>query len=225
MVRQTAAAAEPLDFGAALRLRPLWWATAAAGTCLAAACALAGLDPSGSRRPWPGCSPRWATWRGRRSTTWSFASRCRGGSIAGTFRVAVVDAPGVRLPAEVFICYQFDNPDGPAVERKRMDLVGGMMVAQRDKVLRPFSFWVEGGDDYRMRGEPLPVEVVDRPAIQSLDIRWSAALHRLAAGADREKRPAMAGTRLEISGVATNPLASVALCMEGGVRIAGRPTR
>ncbi len=226
VVRQTAAAAEPLDFGAALRLRPMWWSAAAAGTCVAAACLLAGLDPSGSRT----ALARLVAPLG--DVAWPQVHHLelrkpvpRRVDRGGTFRVAVVDALGVRLPAEVFICYQFDNADGPAVERKRMDLVGGMMVAQRENVLRPFSFWVEGGDDYSMRGDPTPVEVVDRPAVQSLTIRVVPPPYTGWPTEQTERNVrALAGTRLEISGMATSPLASVTLCMEGGVRIAGRPT-
>jgi hypothetical protein len=121
----------------------------------------------------------------------------------------------------VFIYYRFENPDGPAVEKKRMDFVGGIMVAQRESVMRPFSFRVEGGDDRSMDWQP--VEVVDPPAIKSLKIKLiPPAYTRQAPRYSERDIRAIVGTRVEMSAVATKRLASAVLCLEGGIQVPGR---
>ena len=94
VVRQTAAAAERLDFRAALRLASVWRAAGVAGACVLAAGVLAGLDPSDSRTAlarlidplgdvaWPQVH--------HLEIRKPVPQRVDRG---GTFRVAVVDAP------------------------------------------------------------------------------------------------------------------------------------
>jgi len=225
VIHQTTAVAEGLDFRTALRPRPVWRAAALAAACLLAGAALVGLDPSGSRTalarlanplgdvPWPQVhhlvlrNPVGPVHRG------------------DTFRVGVVEADqDVRLPSEVFIYYRFENPDGPVVEKRKMDFVGGMMVAQRENVTRGFSFRVEGGDDRSMDWQP--VEVVDPPAVKSLKTKLLPPTYtrRTPEYSEKDIR-AIVGTRVEMTAVATKPLASAVLCLEGGTRVPGRLTR
>ncbi|HUT90689.1 MAG TPA: DUF4175 family protein, partial [Thermoguttaceae bacterium] len=158
------------------------------------------------------------------------------------FEVEVVDRRGVKLPSDVRIHYRFENPDGSVAEESEMMRFvdgriaarrengstdprrqGGVMVARREGVSRPFSYRVEGGDDYTMPW--IPVEVLEPPALETLSLElippdytgWPSE------EADRQIR-ALVGTRVEISAESTKPLQSAVLCLEGGVKIEGRLT-
>ena len=221
VVGRTTAAVKKLDFRASLRLGPVRRAAAIAGTCLMAAGILVALNPSGcgtalARLASPFGETSWPRVHHLEIRQPAPQRVNRG----GTFRVTVVDAPGVALPAEVFIHYRFDGPEGPSVETARMSPLGGMMVAQRENVTRPCSFRVEGGDDDSM--EWLPIEVVDRPAVKSVVIRLFPPPYTGWPVEQTEKNVhALVGTRLEVSAVATKPLASAVLCLDG-IRVPGR---
>jgi hypothetical protein len=223
VIHQTTFVAQRLDFLNVLQLCPVRWAAMMAGAWALAMGIAIGLDPLGSRTalarlvnplgdvPWP---------QVHHLSIRSPVERVARGE---TFRVAVVNAPGVPLPSEVHILYRFENPEGPSVERRKMDLVGGMMVAQRENVSRPFSFRVEGGDDRSMPWQP--VEIVDRPAIRSLKVKLTPPPYTGWPPEYAEKNiRALVGTRVEMTGAATKPLVSAALCLEGGVQIPARLT-
>ena len=88
-------------------------------------------------------------------------------------------------------------------------------VARRDNVIRPFSYWLEGGDDHSMR--PISVELVEPPAVASLDIRLFPPAYTgwPAERAERNIR-ALVGTRMELEATVTKPLRSAVLCLGGG---------
>ncbi len=138
------------------------------------------------------------------------------------FEVEAVDSAAVPLPAEVYIHYRFTGGDGRmAEETALMHQVGNAAVARRENVVRSFSYRVEGGDDRSMPWRL--VEVVERPAIESLSIRLLPPPYT---GWPEEKAEnnirALAGTRLEIEAKATKPLESAALCLEEGREFPGR---
>lgn len=140
------------------------------------------------------------------------------------FEVEVIDADGARLPSEVSIHYRYQAADAAATEEmERMQLLGGAMVARRENVTRSFEFRIDGGDDHSMPWTP--VEVLEPPAIQSLGIEllppdytgWPP--ERIGSLASIR---ALVGTRVRISGEATKPLGSAAVCLEGGRKIPAR---
>ena len=92
------------------------------------------------------------------------------------------------------------------------------MVARRDNVLRPFSFRIEGGDDQ----SSIPVDRGGRGRAAgrrvALDPPDSAGLHGQARPIFRAAHRAPVGTRVQITGKATKPLAR----RTSALRTAGR---
>jgi hypothetical protein len=134
-------------------------------------------------------------------------------------RIEAVDANGARLPQDVRIHYRLQTPDGGTVEETEpMRCVEQAMVADRENVVRPFSFRIEGGDDRSMPWTD--VEVVDPPAIESVSIRLTPPAYtgQPPVASERHIR-AIAGTRVEIATTATKPLRSAELCFENGRRL------
>ncbi len=140
------------------------------------------------------------------------------------FEVEAIDSRGVRLPAEVRIHYRFDAPGGAvAEESERMQLLdqSSVAVARRDNVMRPFSYWVEGGDDRSMR--PLAVQLVEPPTIDALGVRLFPPAYTgwPAETAERNFR-ALVGTRVQMEGTVTKPLRAATLCFEDGRQVDAR---
>jgi len=222
VIARATADAEKLDLRNVLAARPAWRAALLAAAVGALAGMLVAADPGSSRIaaarlvrpladiPWPQVhhlqvrSPIQRIARGQ------------------PFEVEVVDAEGVRLPAEVRIEYRWENADGTLNrESEPMRLVQGMMVARRERVTRPFSFRAEGGDDRSMPWHR--VEVVDPPAIGSLDVTLTPPAYTgwPAEHTDGNIR-ALVGTRVEIAATATKPLASAVLLLESGEQFPAR---
>lgn len=224
VVARAAAAAEGLDFREVVHSRPAWRAALAAALVGFAAALLMLADPYAAGIavarlaepladiPWP--------------QVHHLVIRNPVGRVARgqAFEVEVVEAEGVRLPAEVRIFYRSENPDGASLEENEtMRLVHGMMVARRERVTRPFSFRVEGGDDRSMPWQP--VEVVDPPAVASLRVTltppeytgWPRTM------SDGNLR-ALAGTKAEIAASSTKPLESATLLLDGGKTMPARIT-
>lgn len=224
VIARATAEVQALDFREVLRSRPAWHAFLFAMLVGLGAVALAAADPRSSEIalarlvrpladiPWP--------------QVHHLAIRNPAGRIARgqPFEVEVVDRDGVRLPAEVRIHYRSENPDGTLThEAEPMRLVRGMMVARRERVMRPFSFRVEGGDDRSMPWQP--VDVVEPPAIESLRVKLTPPPYT---GWQPEQSDgnirALVGTRADITAVATKPLSSAMLLLEGGAALAARIT-
>lgn len=132
------------------------------------------------------------------------------------FQIEVIDARGIRLPPDVRIHYRLLTPDGHTVEETQpMRLVGGVMVAQRENIQRPFAYRVEGGDDRSMPWSE--VEVVEPPTIESISIRLIPPPYTGIPASSSERRiRAIIGTRVEVTGRTSKPLASAVLCYEDG---------
>ena len=228
VIAQTAAEVERVDFAEALDHAPPRRAALISAGVLLAAAALVVLAPAASRVAVarllnPFSNVAWP------QTTHLAAQRAVDRVAKGqAFEVEAVDALGARLPAEVRIHYRFSGPDHAITEEcEPMQWLGDAMVARRENVMHPFSYWMEGGDDHSM--QPIAVAVVEPPAVESLRMRMFPPAYtgwpiETAEGNVR----ALVGTRLEMEGVATKPLESATLCFESGPSIAahdecGRP--
>ncbi len=219
MVAATTAEAEPLDFSAVLNRRSATWAAAA----LAAVCLLTGvcvlMDPSGARIAATRLANPFGTTAWPRMTHLAIRRPVVRVARGRAFQLEVVDAQGARLPSEVRIHYRFDAAEAEAVEEvDRLRYAGGAMTARRENVLRPFSYWIEGGDD-----QSLPwydVQVVEPPAIEVATARLIPPAYTgwPPVAAQRNIR-ALEGTRVEITATTTKPLQSAVLCLESGARV------
>ncbi|MEX0936734.1 MAG: hypothetical protein WDZ59_02660 [Pirellulales bacterium] len=139
-------------------------------------------------------------------------------AVGDPFEVEVSDANG-RLPAEVRIHYRFRNEEGgtlvESAPMRYFDADGGIMVARREDVRRPFEYRAEGGDDQTMPW--MPVAVVEPPRVDSLQVelhppKYTGWPVRQSRGAVR----ALRGTRIAIVGKSTSPLRTARLQLEGG---------
>ncbi len=215
IVARAADASAGLDFRQVLRPGPAWLAGLAAVGAALAAGLMASADPTSAQIavarltepladiPWP---------QVHHLAVQNPIQRLARGQ---AFELEVVDSQGAHFPSEVRVHYRFRNSDGSEdVESEPMRLVKGMMVARRERVTRPFSFRVEGGDDRAMPWHP--VEVVDPPAIASLRVTLTPPEYT---GWRPERSEgnirALAGTRAEIAATATKPLVSAILVANG----------
>ena len=135
------------------------------------------------------------------------------------FEIAVIDAQGTRLPPDVRIHYRVEGPHRTMIEEAEpMAFAKGAMAARRENVLRPFAYRVEGGDDQSMTWQN--IAVADPPTVESLAIRLIPPAY---SGGREEPSGrhirALAGTRIEMVGRASTPIASAALCFGGGKKI------
>lgn len=226
VIDQTTAAAEQLDLLAAIQARPVLRAAAGAAALLAATVVLAALDP-----------PRCRTALARllnpfNDVAWPQVHHLQLRKIPDRvhrgepFQAELIDLdphgnPG-RLPPELRVYYRFENPDGTTEEQfQKLNVLGNAAVIRRERVTRRFAFRVEGGDDSSMPWHP--VAVVDPPAIKSLTIKLVPPAYTgwVPEHVDRDVR-ALVGTRLELAGEATKPLASAAFCLEGSEEVPAR---
>lgn len=159
-----------------------------------------------------------------------------------TFRVEVVDRERAKLPKEVRIHYRFEDPEGSTTEEvEPMQFIDGataargltgaaadlrkkgMTIARRQNVVRPFSYWVEGGDDNSMAYRPISVEVVDPPGLKSPRVKLTPPSYT---GWPSETVKgklirALVGTRVQISAGTTRPLKSAVAWLADGRRVDG----
>jgi hypothetical protein len=211
---------ERVDVRRTVTSRPVWRAAINAVGVTIVALILAVLDPVAAKTaaarlanpfldvPWP-------------QTTHLAIEKASNRVARGqSFEIEVVDAQGVRLPNDVRIHYRFDKTDqsDATEEVEPMRFVGVSVATRRDRVARPFSYRVEGGDDHSMPWTP--VEVVDPPSIESAAIRLYPPTYTgwAVEPADRSFR-ALVGTRVEWKGKASTPIAWAVVCLEGGREI------
>ena len=135
------------------------------------------------------------------------------------FQIDVYDAHGTRLPSDVRLHYRVRGAQGGWVEQTaRMRLAGGDMLARREDCQQPFGYRVEGGDDQSMPWHE--VEVVEPPAVERLAVRlFPPAYTGLPPAAGDRHLRGLCGTRVEIAAMASKPLESARLCLEGGKSI------
>ncbi|QDU55003.1 coiled-coil domain-containing protein [Aeoliella mucimassa] len=125
------------------------------------------------------------------------------------FEVALIDTSG-HLPEEVAIEYRYHDDDRWRTEQTWMQQVGDAMVARRENVRRDFEFRAMGGDHHSMPWTK--VEVVDPPSVTDLQVTVHppaySGLSPLPLG--RGNR-VLSGSQLELSAMATEPLATAEL--------------
>ncbi len=212
VVIQVADDVRPLRTSAILQMRPVLWATGAAGLLLAVVTAIAMIQPeltsvAAQRQfnPWGD-----AVWPQQTHLL------VRGPAMiprGGKLNLEIVDRQNRPLPDLVYLHLDFDGQPPQVVELRPGSEV---LPFQLPEVQQGLTIWAEGGDDRSMRREPVRIEVVDTPTLSELQVtlhpptytRWPAT------AADRHFR-ALQGTRVELQGRANLPLSGVYFSMHG----------
>jgi hypothetical protein len=140
-------------------------------------------------------------------------------AVGDTFDAALVDRSG-ELPPDVRIDYRIVRDGRRQIDSQPMLRSGEKMTARRENVRHSFSFRAEGGDDRTMRW--IDVEVVEPPRVETLTATlYPPDYSRLPAAAAERFMEVLAGSRLEITGVASQPLAAARLLVPSGNPIPG----
>jgi hypothetical protein len=132
------------------------------------------------------------------------------------FSVELFDRNG-DLPDEVEILFRPVMDDGVVPERQPMeyDFARERMIYRLKNVSQPFDYRAIGGDDDTM--DWIRLDVVQPPRIDSVDITLHPPAYTgwPSEPSDRNIR-ALAGTRVEVRGKTTKPLAGAAVVIETG---------
>jgi hypothetical protein len=220
VIAKTAAETERLDFLGVLQTRSIRRALFASAAVVLAALGLFAADPGSSRIALARLINPLAD-KGWPQVTHLAVVQAKDRVARGqSFHIEVSDKNGARLPSSVRFLCRWENADGSVTpETEPMQFVRDVMVIRRENIQRPFSYRVEGGDDRSMPWRR--VEVVEPPAIASLAIRLIPPAYTGWPPRSGERNiRAMVGTRVEISGMATKPLAAASLSLDGGQEIA-----
>ena len=219
VIAQTAAATQDLDLTAVLERRPTRRAVAGAVTAIALAAAAVLLDPSSARLALARLANPLGPAAWPRQNDLVFRHPPERVAAGQTFEIELVDGHGRPLPDEVRIHYLYDTGDDEIEEVENMHLLGGVMVARKENVARPFQYRAEGGDDDTMPWTRL--EVVEPPRIESLRATlYPPAYTGWPVEPTENNLHALRGTRVAFSGVATQPLRSATLKQDAGPSIA-----
>jgi hypothetical protein len=137
--------------------------------------------------------------------------------VGQAFEAVLVDQSGT-LPDDVSIEYRISDRRQRQTLREPMARVGETMVARRENVRQSFSFRAEGGDD---RGMPwIDVEVVEPPRVAALSLRIHPPSYTGLPPAPAERYlEAIAGSRIEVTGRASEPIAAARIRLEDGETI------
>jgi hypothetical protein len=141
------------------------------------------------------------------------------------FEAELVDRGG-PLPDDVRILYRVERDGRREVQSDWMTRVGDVMVARRDDVRASFEFRAAGGDDHTMRWNQ--VEVVEPPQLETLTLTTHPPAYtgghpaqivsagcRVAAAEAQRHLEVLAGTGIEVSGTASEPLAAARILIDG----------
>jgi hypothetical protein len=214
-VAQSQARIGSLDWSAAIDRRPAVRAAIVAGGMLVVVIAAFAIRPSDSllaiaRLANPLGNSAWPP-----TNDLAFTRRIERLAIGQPFEVELVDRKR-NMPDEVRIEYRYTTDSGDEqIERERMQAVGDVMTARKDRVVRPFDYRAEGGDDHKM--DWTHVEVVEPPRIQSLEISLHPPAYTGWPVQPAERRiVALRGTVVEIHATTTKPLASAILHQQHG---------
>ncbi len=219
VIAETAQAVKELDLTTVLERRPTGRAMASAAAVIALALAAVFLDPNSARL----ALARLANPLGQ--TAWprqhDLVFRNAPDRVASgqTFEVELIDSQGRPLPDAVRIHYRYETGPDTIEEVESMHLLGGVMVARKENVVRPFEYRAEGGDDDTMAWTRL--EVVEAPHIESLKATlYPPAYTGWPVEPTENNLHALRGTRVAFSGVATRPLRSATLKQDSGPSLA-----
>ncbi len=127
--------------------------------------------------------------------------------------IAVVDANGVSLPEEVRLHVRYEGAESEDVVKMRF--AGGEMIHRFASVTRPFAFRAAGGDDNSMAWTR--IEVVEPPVVETLTVTLHAPAYTAWPSTTTDKHiRALKGTRVELRGSSTKPLAAATVVLEDG---------
>ncbi|HEV2969910.1 MAG TPA: hypothetical protein VGY55_07965 [Pirellulales bacterium] len=222
-VAQAEARIGQLDWSAAVDRRPVFRAAALAGAIALLAAATCALRPADSllaavRLVNPLGSTAWPPFNDL-----TFTHRVERLAVDQPFEVELVDL-NRHLPDDVRIEYRTTSQSGAEqVEREKMQPVGDMMVARKEKVVQSFEYRAEGGDDHKMAW--IHVDVVEPPRIKSLEITLHPPAYTGRPVQSAERRiVALRGTAVEMHAIATKPLVSAVLRQKNGPDVAAQVT-
>jgi hypothetical protein len=159
-VAQTQARIGPLDWSKAIDGRPTRRAAALAAVIAAAAIAICALRPADSllaavRLVNPLGDAAWPP-----ANDLAFTRRIERLAQRQPFEIELIDR-NRNMPDEVRIDYRYaSDSGGEQIDRERMQPVGDVMTARKDRVVQSFDYRAEGGDDHKMPWTH--VEVVER---------------------------------------------------------------
>jgi hypothetical protein len=141
-----------------------------------------------------------------------------------TFEVELLKDAAHRLPAEVRIHYRYETGTLASEEEvEPMRLLGGILVARKENVTRPFWYRAEGGDDQSMGWVHL--EVLEPPRLDSLELTLHPPEYSgLPVESSEKSIHALRGTRIELSGRSTKKLRGVNIHQESGEELATQLT-
>jgi len=211
VIQRTEEEVDQLDLDQAIAARPVWRSAGVALMICVLATALSLLNPLTTRvalsrllnpladQPWP-----------QRSHL-EFRDPIRRLALGQEFEVELIDARGRELPEEVWIEYRQKTAAGEFItDQKPMVFAGGVMLARRESVTRPFSYRAYGGDDNSMPW--IDVEVVEPPTLStvSIDLRYPEYTGWPDETGETPLR-ALVGTEATFRGKTTKPVRSVTL--------------
>jgi hypothetical protein len=222
-VAQTEARIGTLDWSRAIDRRPVVRAAAVAGAIGLIVAAICLVSPMDARlalarliRPlgddaWPPVNDL------------AFTRHVERVALEQPFEVELIDR-NHNLPDEVRIQYRHADERGAVqVDQDKMQLIGDMMVARKERVTRAFDYRAEGGDDHKMAW--IHVDVVEPPRIQSLQITLHPPAYTGWPVQPSERRiVALRGTVVEISATTTKPLVAAILHQQNGPEIRAQIT-
>jgi hypothetical protein len=218
-VAQTQARIGPLDWSKAIDSRPTVRAAVVAGVVAAAAIAVVAVRPADSllaaaRLLNPMGDAAWPP-----TNDLTFSRRIERLAQGQPFEIELVDR-NRNMPDEVRIEYRYmGDSGGEQIERERMQPVGDVMTARKDRVVQSFDYRAEGGDDHKMPWTHL--EVVEPPRIRSLEILLHPPEYTGWLVQPAERRiVALRGTAVEMHATTTKPLAAAVLHQEHGPDVA-----
>ncbi len=151
VIAQTADAVKDLDLTAVLERRPTGRALAGAAVVIALAVAAVLFDPHSARLALARLANPLGPAAWPRQNDLAFRNPPERVAAGQTFEVELVDSHGHSLPDAVRIHYRYDTGSDESIEEiEGMHLLGGVMVARKENVTRPFQYRAEGGDDDTM---------------------------------------------------------------------------
>lgn len=206
----------PLRLVEAVDVRPARWALTWAAVAVAAAFALALLDPPSTRIALVRLAAPWSDVAWPRRTHLAFVDPPRRIGSGQPFVARVIDAEGRPVPDGVRIFFRHageplaDDDAGHPMTRA----ADGAFTASKPSVTRPFSYRAVGGDDDTMAW--IDLEVVEPPAIERLGVTYRFPDYT--GWGVRPGEPhfrVLAGTTIELAGHLTKPVSRATLTREG----------
>ncbi|HJQ82364.1 MAG TPA: hypothetical protein VJ828_20555, partial [Lacipirellulaceae bacterium] len=135
-----------------------------------------------------------------------------------TFEVTLIDTTG-PLPDDVRIEYRSTGRSGTEHFSEPMLRAGDKMIARRENIRESFAFRAVGGDDRAMRWHP--VEVVEPPRLESLSVVVHPPAYSALPAVESDRHlEVLAGSAIEVRGVASEPLGAARILFDGMKSIA-----